>query len=226
MKQETIDPALTRFPSSIRREAFLVPKEERMALIEKKFGEILEILGLDLTDSSISKTPSRVAKMYVEEIFEGLDPNNFPAITFQEERLFLNQMLIVKDIALVSFCEHHFVPMMGRAHIAYIPKKRVIGLSKIHRIVRYFSRRPQLQERLTAQISDSLTLLLESDDVAILIDTVHTCVLARGVEDHLSKTITQQFSGAFLTNKELRSDFFRTIGLPEIEENNITAKLP
>lgn len=202
-----IDPALTRFPSPMVPST--LSEDEKIALIAEKFASIMEILGLDLTDESLKKTPERVAKMYVKEVFSGLDTANFPEPSFfpnQSER----DMVLVK-VSFTSFCEHHFVPMRGVVHVAYLPNERIIGLSKIPRIVRYFARRPQVQERLTAQIFDALSLLLETEDVAVSCMAEHFCVIARGVEDEMSHTVTNVLRGAFEKDTNLRREFFEGV---------------
>lgn len=173
----------------------------------------MEVLGLDLSDESLAKTPYRVAKMYVQEIFSGLDPHAFPEVSFFKDEFHHehhSNMVFVK-IGFTSFCEHHFVPMNGIAYVAYIPEENLIGLSKIPRIVRYFARRPQVQERLTAQIADSLAILLDTDNVAVSITAHHYCVIARGIEDETGHTITNVLRGDFDTNPNLRREFFEGI---------------
>lgn len=181
--------------------------EEKKRLIAEKMGEILTLLGLDLTDPSLAETPHRIAKMYVDEVFVGLNPDNFPEMTFQEEEI-PSELILVKNISFVSFCEHHFVPFAGKAHIAYFPHKRFLGLSKIPRIVHHFAKRPQLQERLTAQIADSLSTLLETDDVAVSLQAQHFCVMARGVEDCNAEMETHVLKGCFEKNPTTRAEFF------------------
>lgn len=205
-------PAVTHFPSPTSL-AKPLSDEKKMEIIADRFKDILEVLGLDLTDESIARTPQRIAKMYVKEVFYGLDPNNFPSISFFEEEFHhehKTNMVFVR-VGFTSFCEHHFVPMTGIAYVAYLPKKQIIGLSKIPRIVRYFASRPQLQERLTAQIADSLAILLESDDVAVSIMAYHYCVIARGIEDEHSYTITNVLRGEFDCNEQIRRDFFEAV---------------
>ena len=172
--------------------------------------KILEILGLDLTDPSLAKTPERVAKMYVEEVFQGLDPTTFPELTLHKETL-ASELVLIKNISLTSFCEHHLVPMVGVAHVAYLPKKGVLGLSKIHRLVRHFAKRPQLQERLTQQIADSLHKALGTDDIAVMIEAKHLCVVARGVEDQQSTLETHALRGVFSLNTPAREEFFMRV---------------
>lgn len=154
----------------------------------------MEILGLDLSDPSLAKTPARIAKMYAEEIFWGLDHNNFPQLTFQKEET-PNELVVIKNISFVSFCEHHFVPIVGKAHVAYYPEGKIMGLSKVHQIVRYFAKRPQLQERLTQQIADTLSEALETEEIGVSIQAVHFCVIARGVEDHSAEVETRILKG-------------------------------
>ena len=202
-----IDPAITNYPTPICPKKLGVSAEEKKELIEQKMREMLEILGLDLSDKSLSKTPSRVAKMFVEEIFSGLDPAGFPAVTLQEQAMEPGEMVLIKNISFISFCEHHLVPMVGRAHFAYLPQNKVIGLSKIYQIIRYFAKRPQLQERLTAQIADSFALLLGLEDVAVAISANHHCVLVQGVEDKTSETETTVLRGLFRNDRSLRQEF-------------------
>jgi len=181
--------------------------EEKMEIIEERFRDILETLGLDLEDESIAKTPFRMAKMYVQEIFSGLKKENFPSLCFiDEEACTTSRVILVKDISLNSFCEHHLVPMTGTAHIAYIPNGKIIGLSKINRIAQYFCKRPQLQERLSAQILDSLSLVLDTEDVAIFTELKHFCVTVRGVSDASSITNTHILKGKF-EKDPLRNEF-------------------
>lgn len=181
--------------------------EEKKEKIAFHIEKILEILGLDTTKSTLKDTPNRVAKMYVDEVFSGLDSHNYPKITFHEEAI-NNELVLVKNISLVSFCEHHLVPMVGMAHIAYLPRGRVLGLSKIHRILRHFAKRPQLQERLTLQIADDLQQVLQTEDLAVVIQMKHFCVMARGVEDTCSDTETHVLRGRFETEEALRYEFF------------------
>jgi len=181
--------------------------EIKKKIIAEKVRDILEVLGLNIEDPSLAETPNRIAKMYVEEIFAGLDPEKFPKFVFQEEDV-SNELVLVKNISFVSFCEHHFVPIVGKAHIAYFPKKRILGLSKIPRLVRYFAGRPQLQERLTLQIADSFASLLETDDVAVALQAIHFCVMARGVEDMTAEMETHVLKGRFEKELNLRSEFF------------------
>ncbi|MCT4582885.1 MAG: GTP cyclohydrolase I FolE [Flavobacteriales bacterium] len=169
-------------------------KKERIAY---HFAEIMDALGLDLTDDSLKETPQRVAKMYVEEIFSGLVSKNKPVVKLFENKYDYQQILLEKDITFYSNCEHHFVPIIGKAHVAYIPNNKVIGLSKLNRIVRYFAARPQVQERLTQQIGYDLQCLLETEDVAVIVDAKHLCVSMRGIKDDTSSTTTVFFGGAF-----------------------------
>ena len=184
--------------------------QEKMALISDKFKDIMEILGLDLSNDSLRDTPKRVAKMYVQELFRGLSPETFPKITVIENEMLYDQMVLVKDIGIVSLCEHHFVTIHGVANIAYIPSHGVIGLSKINRIADYFARRPQVQERLTKQIADCLAYILKTDDVAVYIKAKHYCVISRGVEDLNSETITSDLRGAFRSDSSTRKEFLNS----------------
>lgn len=179
--------------------------------IELHVQEIMKTLGLNIKDDSLSDTPKRIAKMYLNEIFWGLDYDNFPKITTIENKMQYENMLLERHIKVSSQCEHHFLPIMGEAFIAYIPDKKVIGLSKINRIVEFFSRRPQVQERLTEQIFHTLCLLLETEDVAVLIKAEHACVKLRGVEDVNSDTVTSRLGGEFLEEPALRNEFYQSI---------------
>lgn len=181
----------------LREDAFEMDDDLKMELIAKHFREIMNILGLDLTDDSLKGTPERVAKMYVQEIFSGLDPKNKPQVRLFENKYKYDEMLVEKDITFYSNCEHHFVPIIGKVHVGYISNGNVIGLSKIHRIVNYYAKRPQVQERMTIQIINELKEALKSKDVAVVIDAVHTCVSSRGVSDTTSSTVTSKFSGKF-----------------------------
>lgn len=185
--------------------------EEKIEKITGKFTEILKILGLDLKDDSLVDTPKRIAKMYVNEVFSGLDPHKFPKMTVIENTMKYDQMIVVQSIECLSFCEHHFLPIDGFATVAYIPNKKVIGLSKINRVVQYFARRPQVQERLTKQIADCLQYVLETDDVAVHINAKHYCVMMRGIEDTHSSTATSDLRGHFKTLPETREEFLRHI---------------
>lgn len=187
----------TSYDTPLKEDAFDMDDDLKMNLIEDKFRDIMEIMGLDLTDDSLNGTPKRVAKMYIKEIFSGLNPANKPKIALFENKYQYNEMLVEKDITFYSNCEHHFVPIMGKAHVAYISSGKVIGLSKINRIVDYYARRPQVQERLTVQIANELKTILETDDVAVIIDAEHLCVSSRGVQDVNSSTVTAQFEGKF-----------------------------
>lgn len=190
--------------------AFDLTDSEKVALISDRFAEIMEILGLDLTDDSLRGTPKRVAKMYVQEIFRGLNPANKPEATVFENKYRYRRLVIERNIPLQSTCEHHFQPILGVAHVAYIPTDKVIGLSKLNRIVEYYARRPQVQERLTVQIADELKRTLHTDDVAVYIDASHLCVQARGVEHHGASTITAEYSGRFL-NEETKREFLLAV---------------
>ncbi|MNJ83554.1 GTP cyclohydrolase 1 [compost metagenome] len=198
----------TSYDTPLREDAFLLTDEEKIQHISHHFRKIMETLGLDLTDDSLQGTPGRVAKMFVNEIFSGLDPKNKPAVALFENKYGFRQMLVEKDITLYSNCEHHFVPIIGKVHIGYISSGKVIGLSKLNRIVHYYAQRPQVQERLNIQIANELKSVLETEDVAVVIDAVHLCVSSRGIRDTNSSTITSQYSGAFLeegTKKEFLS---------------------
>ncbi len=183
----------------LREDAFLISDEQKIKLIANHFKEIMNIIGLDLNDDSLNGTPHRVAKMYVKEIFSGLNPDNKPEITLFENKYSYNEMLIEKDITLYSYCEHHFVPIIGKVHVAYISNGQIIGLSKINRLVQYYAKRPQVQERLIIQIAQGLKKAIGTEDVAVVIDAVHLCVASRGINDTNSTTITAHYSGKFLS---------------------------
>lgn len=194
---------LTGMETPMRSDAFVMADEEKKEKIAYHFTEIMETLGLDLTDDSLKGTPKRVAKMYIEEIFSGLNPNNKPKVALFDNKYQYNQMLIEKNIQFYSNCEHHFVPIMGKAHVAYISSGKVIGLSKLNRIVQYYAKRPQVQERLTNQIATELRDILQTEDVAVIIDAKHLCVSSRGVKDDTSTTITSYYGGAFNTPEKI-----------------------
>ena len=194
----------------LRNDAFDITDEEKVRIISSHFREIMNTLGLDLNDDSLKGTPRRVAKMFVKEIFSGLNPKNKPAIALFENKYRYDQMLVEKNITLYSNCEHHFVPIVGKAHIAYISSGKVIGLSKLNRLVQYFSQRPQVQERLTMQIANELKTILETESVAIVIDAVHLCVSSRGVQDTNSSTVTTYYSGKF-KQEDTKNEFLALI---------------
>ena len=190
------DHMLTGMDTPMRPDAFDLTDAEKRARIAYHFEQIMEVLGLDLTDDSLKGTPGRVAKMYVDEIFSGLKPQNKPRATLFENKYRYHQMLVEKDITFYSNCEHHFVPIFGKAHVAYISSGKVIGLSKLNRIVQYYARRPQVQERLTNQIGAELREVLQTEDVAVILDARHMCVCSRGIQDDTSATVTAFYSGA------------------------------
>ncbi len=200
----------TSVDTPMRADAFDKSDDEKIDEIQKHFTAIMETLGLDLTDDSLKGTPRRVAKMYVKEIFNGLNPANMPQMAMFENKYQYDQMLVEKNISFYSNCEHHFVPIIGKAHVAYISNGSVVGLSKLNRLVQYFAKRPQVQERLTMQIGKELQKVLGTDDVAVLIDAKHLCVASRGVEDDTSSTITAYYGGKFQTDKT-RDEFLRYI---------------
>ena len=188
---------LTNMDTPMRSTAFLISDEEKKKRIAFHFAEIMDTLGLDLNDDSLKGTPKRVAKMYVDEIFSGLDPKNKPGVALFDNKYQYNQMLVEKNITFYSNCEHHFVPIIGKAHVAYISSGKVIGLSKLNRIVQYYAKRPQVQERLTNQIAVELQDALETKDVAVIIDAKHLCVSSRGIKDETSATVTSFYGGKF-----------------------------
>lgn len=186
--------------------------EWKIEKIRYHFEGIMRALGLDLDDESLKDTPLRVARMYVKETFSGLDPKNYPAISVFDNAYGYDEMLIEKNITFYSYCEHHFVPIIGRAHVAYIPGKKVIGLSKINRLVQYFAKRPQVQERLTVEIASGLKAALQTEDVAVHIEADHLCVCSRGIRDTNSSTATSHFGGRF-QNPSLKQEFFSRLEL-------------
>lgn len=191
------DHLYTGVETPMRADAFAISdkvKKEKIAIL---FAQIMEVMGLDLSDDSLQGTPDRVAKMYIDEIFSGLNPANKPKIALFENKYRYNQMLVEKNIQFYSNCEHHFVPIIGKAHIAYVSSGKVVGLSKLNRIVQYYAKRPQVQERLTNQIALELIESLETEDVAVIIDAKHLCVASRGVKDDTSATVTSYYGGIF-----------------------------
>lgn len=197
------DHLLTGLETPMREDAFEISDDEKKEKIASLFGEIMNVMGLDLTDDSLKGTPDRVAKMYIDEIFSGLNPDNKPKIALFDNKYQYNQMLIEKNISFYSNCEHHFVPIIGKAHVAYISSGKVIGLSKLNRIVQYYAKRPQVQERLTNQIAKELETILETKDVAVIIDAKHLCVSSRGVKDDTSSTLTAYYGGVFNTPSKI-----------------------
>ena len=193
------DHLYTGLKTPMKPTAFLISDQKKKEKIAKLFGKIMDVMGLDLTDDSLKGTPERVAKMYIDEIFSGLNPNNKPKIALFDNIYQYNQMLVEKNITFYSNCEHHFVPIIGKAHIAYISSGKVIGLSKLNRIVQYYAKRPQVQERLTNQIAEDLKNTLQTNDVAVIIDAKHLCVSSRGIKDDTSATITSYYGGKFNT---------------------------
>jgi GTP cyclohydrolase I len=202
----------TSSETPLREDAFEMDDELKMELIEKHFREIMHIMGLDLTDDSLKGTPRRVAKMYIQEIFSGLNPANKPKAALFDNKYKYNEMLVEKDITFFSNCEHHFVPIFGKAHIAYISSGKVIGLSKLNRVVQYFAKRPQVQERMTVQIATELKEMLQTEDVAVLIDAKHLCVSSRGVNDVNSATVTAYYGGKF-AEEQTKNEFLTYLQL-------------
>jgi len=193
------------------KQALEVDTVQKKKTIEEHFAKIMDTLGLDRTDDSLEETPKRVAKMFVNEIYWGLQPDNFPKCTVIENKMQYDEMVIEKDITLMSNCEHHFVVIDGKAHVGYIPKGKVLGLSKLNRIVEYFARRPQVQERIAEQVYHALVYILGTEDVAVVIEGVHYCVKSRGVEDSTSSTITAKLGGCFRNEPETRAEFMNLI---------------
>lgn len=201
---------MTSSESPIRSDAFIKTDEQKMQNIEKHFHAIMEEMGLDMTDDSLQGTPHRVAKMFVKEIFSGLDPKNKPKLSTFENAYHYDKMLVEANITFNSTCEHHFLPIFGKAHIGYISSGKVIGLSKLNRIVDYFSRRPQVQERLIMQIFNDLKVSLNTENVIVVMEAKHLCVSSRGIKHESSFTSTIQYGGVF-NEKEYRNDFFNII---------------
>jgi len=193
----------TSLETPLKKDAFLISDSEKKEKIALLFEEIMDVMGLDLNDDSLRGTPKRVAKMYIDEIFSGLNPNNKPKVALFDNKYKYNQMLIEKNITFYSNCEHHFVPIIGKAHVAYISSGKVIGLSKLNRIVQYYAKRPQVQERLTNQIAEDLKNILQTENVAVIIDAKHLCVSSRGVKDDSSATVTSYYGGEFNTPSKI-----------------------
>jgi GTP cyclohydrolase I len=216
-----VSPAITHFPSPTIEHIAPLSDEKKIELIADHFREIMQVLGLDVNNDSLNRTPYRIARMYVKEVFSGLDPKNFPDISFFQDEFHHEHKshIVLVKVGFTSFCEHHFLPMSGIAYVAYVPSGELIGLSKIPRIVRFFAKRPQLQERMTAQIADSLAILLNSDNVAVSIAAKHYCVIARGVEDESSYTITNVLRGQFNINDTLRREFFEGINRDSLKSS-------
>ena len=197
------DHLFTGLETPMKKDAFKLSDEEKKTKISILFEEIMDVIGLDLNDDSLKGTPERVAKMYIDEIFSGLNPANKPKVALFDNKYQYNQMLVEKEITFYSNCEHHFVPIIGKAHIAYISSGKVIGLSKLNRIVQYYAKRPQVQERLTNQIAEELKFILGTDDVAVIIDAKHLCVSSRGIKDDTSTTVTSFYGGSFNTSAKI-----------------------
>ncbi|CAN5243015.1 GTP cyclohydrolase I FolE [soil metagenome] len=212
---EAITDLETDYPSAfdtpLRADAFELDDETKIELIQKHFEGIMNVLGLDLKDDSLKDTPKRVAKMYVKEIFSGLNPANKPEPTLFKNPFNYGQMLVERNISVYSNCEHHFVPIVGKAHVAYISNGQVIGLSKLNRIVQYCAQRPQIQERLTIQIANAIKEALGTEDVAVIVDAHHHCVSSRGIRDVNSTTLTVEYSGRFL-EADVKNEFLKYVG--------------
>ena len=202
-RKNTNDYNVGSVPNGKMHSIKVMDDKEKIQRISEKFADIMEILGLDLNDDSLQDTPSRVAKMYVNEIFKGLNQKNKPKITVFKNTYSYKSPLIELNIPFTSFCEHHFIPIQGKANIAYIPNEYVIGLSKLHRIVDYYARRPQVQERLTREIAEELKSSLHTTDLGVVLHATHSCISCRGVNDHGSSTITSDFSGKILENSSV-----------------------
>ncbi|WP_062053387.1 GTP cyclohydrolase I FolE [Aquimarina longa] len=193
----------TGIETPMKVDAFKISDEDKKIRIAQLFAKIMDVMGLDLNDDSLKGTPNRVAKMYIDEIFSGLNPNNKPKVALFDNKYQYQQMLVEKNITFYSNCEHHFVPIIGKAHIAYISSGKVIGLSKLNRIVQYFAKRPQVQERLTNQIAIELKQILTTEDIAVIIDAKHLCVSSRGIKDDTSATVTSYYGGAFNASEKI-----------------------
>ncbi len=219
MSKKDIDHFTTNAKTPLREDAFELTDEEKINRLEKNVFEMMHTLGMDMTDDSLKDTPGRVAKMWVKEIFIGLHPENRTKISVFENKYKYGEMLIEKNIGVYSTCEHHLLPIIGKAHIAYISTGTVIGLSKLNRIVRHYAKRPQVQERMTKQIVEDLKQVLHTEDVACIIDAKHFCVITRGIEDVNSSTITAEFGGKF-KNSEVKKEFLDLLNLKtEIDVN-------
>jgi GTP cyclohydrolase I len=192
-------------------EELLVDSSTKIEKLETIFTDAMNVLGMDLSDDSLIETPKRVAKMWINEIYWGLEPKNFPKCTTVDNKMHYDEMVIERNITSMSTCEHHLVTIDAKAFVAYIPNEKVLGLSKLNRIVEYFSRRPQIQERLTAQIAETLKFILGTDNVAVVVDGVHYCVKSRGVEDVTSSTITSSLHGCFREVPEARAEFMNFV---------------
>ena len=197
----------------LKADAFVLSEEEKIGKIQEHVAAILDILGMDLTDDSLKGTPKRVAKAYVKEIFGGLNPERRPSASTFENKYEYGEMLVEKNITLYSTCEHHLLPIIGKAHIAYISNGNVVGLSKMNRIVDYYAKRPQVQERLTLQVIEELQRILKTENVACIIDAKHRCVNSRGIRDVASSTVTAEYGGVFKTDETLRKEFLSYIQL-------------
>jgi GTP cyclohydrolase IA len=197
----------------LRANAFELSDEDKIERITKSVRDILETLGMDLTDDSLKGTPKRVAKAYVNELFSGLNPLNKPSSSTFENKYQYGEMLVEKNITLYSTCEHHLLPIVGKAHVAYVSSGRVVGLSKMNRIVEYYANRPQVQERLTMQVVQELQQILNTQDVACIIDAKHLCVNSRGIKDIASSTVTAEYQGVFKTDENLRKEFLAYVSL-------------
>ncbi len=204
------DLGVTSYDTPMRKDAFEIDDKEKIEIISKHFHKIIETLGLDLNDDSLKGTPRRIAKMYVKEVFSGLNPKNKPHVTLFENKFKYDEMIVEKNITFYSHCEHHFVPIYGKAHVAYFSTGKVIGLSKINRIVQYFAKRPQVQERLTIQIAQEMMDILNTEHIAVVMDANHLCVSSRGVADTNSRTGTAHFNGKFKEEKT-KSEFLNYI---------------
>ena len=208
------DHIMTNIATPLRPDAFEISDEEKIEIIAEHFQKIMHTLGLDLNDDSLKGTPKRVAKMYVKELFSGLKPENMPSVTLFDNNYKYDEILVERDISFYSNCEHHFVPIIGKVHVGYVSSGNVIGLSKLHRIVNYYARRPQVQERLTMQIGNALKEALKTEDIAVVVDADHFCVSSRGIADQSSSTVTSYFEGVFNTPSK-REEFLQLVKLKD-----------
>jgi len=204
---------LSSVDTPLRDDAFALSDADKIKQIETHFAHIMQVLGLDMDDDSLKGTPRRVAKMFIKELFSGLHPDRQPSMSTFDNKYKYKQMLVEKDITVYSTCEHHFLPIVGRAHVGYISNGRVIGLSKMNRIVDYFARRPQVQERLTMQVVKTMQEALGTDNVACVIDAKHLCVNSRGIRDIESSTVTAELGGRFKSDPTTRKEFLHYIGI-------------
>ncbi|MBB3698193.1 GTP cyclohydrolase I FolE [Flammeovirga yaeyamensis] len=213
---------MTSVDTPMLPDAFNKSDEEKIEIIQEYFAGIMKTLGLNLSDNSLKGTPYRFAKMYVKELFAGLDPKNKPNLSVFDNKYQYNKMLVEKNITFSSACEHHFLPIVGKAHVGYISSGKVIGISKINRIVEYYGKRPQVQERMTLQIYNELKDALQTDSVIVVVDAEHLCVSSRGVKDKTSSTVTLEYGGEF-NDLSLRNEFLKLVGNEKLKMKNVVS---